>query len=49
MYGKYYIEMNETFDFYDAQGNYEYYDRYKTYTIIVDDYGAFKISNIKIH
>lgn len=47
--GKYYIEMNETFDFYDAQGNYEYYDRYKTYTIIVDDYGAFKISNIKIH
>ncbi|MGE7114885.1 trypsin-like peptidase domain-containing protein [Lysinibacillus sp. NPDC047702] len=47
--GKYYIDMNETFDFYDAQGNYEYYDRYKTYTIVVDDYGAFKISNIKIY
>lgn len=47
--GQYYVDMNETFDFYDAQGNYQFYDRYKTYTVITDDYGAYKIANIKIH
>ncbi|MGN4123965.1 trypsin-like peptidase domain-containing protein [Lysinibacillus sphaericus] len=47
--GKYFVQMNETFDFYDAQGNYQYYDKYKTYTITTDKYGAFKISHIKIH
>lgn len=47
--GQYFVDMNETFDFYDAQGNYQFYDRYKTYTVITDDYGAFKISHITIH
>ena len=47
--GQYYVDMNETFDFYDAQGHYQFYDRYKTYTVITDDYGAYKIANIKIH
>ncbi|MFJ7736707.1 trypsin-like peptidase domain-containing protein [Lysinibacillus sp. NPDC097287] len=47
--GQYYVEMNETFDFYDTQNNYQYYDRYKTYTVTTDEYGAFKISKIDIH
>ncbi|MFJ7953090.1 trypsin-like peptidase domain-containing protein [Lysinibacillus sp. NPDC096418] len=47
--GNYLVYMNETFDFYNAQGDYQYYDRYKTYTITTDSNGAFKISNIKIH
>ena len=47
--GQYFVDMNETFDFYNAQGNYQFYDRYKTYTVITDDYGAFKISHITIH
>lgn len=47
--GQYFVDMNETFDFYDAQGNYQFYNRYKTYTVITDDYGAFKISHITIH
>ncbi len=47
--GQYYVDMNETFDFYDAQGNYQFYDRYKSYTVITDEYGAYKIATIKIH
>lgn len=47
--GQYFVQMNEQFDFYSANGDYEYYDRYKTYTISLDDYGAFKISSIAIH
>ena len=47
--GVYYVYMNETFDFYSASGDYENFDRYKTYTVVEDEYGAFKISRIKIH
>ena len=47
--GQYYVYMNERFDFYSANGEYEYYDRYKTYTITLDTYGAYKISSITIH
>ena len=46
--GNYYVDMNETFDFYSSTGDYEYYDRYKTYTVIIDEYGAFKIADIHI-
>lgn len=41
--------MNETFDFYSEDGEYEYFDRYKTYTVVEDEYGAFKITDIAIH
>ena len=41
--------MNETYDYYDAQENYPFYDCYKTYTVTIDDYGAFKIAHITIH
>lgn len=47
--GEYLVNMNETFDFYSANGDHEYFDRYKTYTVVVDEYGAFKISHIAIH
>ncbi len=47
--GNYYVDMNETFDFYSGTGDYQYYDRYKTYTVIIDEYGAFKITDIHIH
>lgn len=47
--GVYYVYMNETFDFYSSSGDNEYFDRYKTYTVVEDEYGAFKISRIKIH
>lgn len=47
--GYYLVETNETFDFYSASGDYQYFDRYKTYTVIVDEYGNFKISDITIH
>lgn len=47
--GVYYVETNETFNFYPSSGANEYFDRYKTYTVIVDEYGSFKISNITIH
>lgn len=47
--GEYAVNMNETFDFYSATGDYEHFDRYKTYTVVVDQYGAFKISGISIH
>lgn len=47
--GAYAVNMNETFDFYSATGDYEYFDRYKTYLVVVDEYGAFKISEIHIH
>ncbi|WP_342558656.1 trypsin-like peptidase domain-containing protein [Metasolibacillus sp. FSL K6-0083] len=47
--GKYLVQTNETFDFYSATGDYEYFDRYKTYTVIIDQNEAFKISNISIH
>lgn len=47
--GEYAVDMNETFDFYSATGDYEQFNRYKTYTVVVDQYGAFKISHIKIH
>lgn len=47
--GNYYVDMNETFDFYSGIGDYEYYERYKTYTVIIDEYGAFKIADIHIH
>lgn len=47
--GQYLVQMNEQFDFYSASGEHEYFDRYKTYTITLDDYGAFKISSIDIH
>lgn len=47
--GNYYVDMNETFDFYSGTGDYQYYDRYKTYTVIIDEYGAFKIADIHIH
>lgn len=47
--GQYFVNMNETFDFYSANGDYEFFDRNKTYTVVVDEYGAFKISHIKIH
>ena len=46
--GNYYVDMNETFDFYSSTGDYQYYDRYKTYTVIIDEYGAFKIADIHI-
>ena len=47
--GKYLVYMNETFDFYSGTGDYQFYDRYKTYTVIIDEDGAFKISSIQIH
>lgn len=47
--GEYAVSMNEVFDFYSASGDYENFNRYKTYTVRVDQYGAFKISHIKIH
>lgn len=47
--GSYLVETNETFDFYSANGDYQYYNRYKTYTVIEDEYGALKISHITIH
>ena len=47
--GNYYVDMNETFDFYSGTGDYQYYDRHKTYTVIIDEYGAFKIADIHIH
>ena len=47
--GNYYVDMNETFDFYSGTGEYQYYERYKTYTVIIDEYGAFKIADIHIH
>ena len=47
--GQYFVSMNEQFDFYSANGEYEYFDRYKTYTISLDQHGAYKISNITIH
>ncbi|MEK3764281.1 MULTISPECIES: trypsin-like peptidase domain-containing protein [unclassified Solibacillus] len=47
--GEYAVNMNETFDFYSASGDYEHFDRYKTYTVVIDQNGAFKISQIKIH
>ncbi|WP_332647578.1 trypsin-like peptidase domain-containing protein [Lysinibacillus sp. 54212] len=47
--GNYFVHMNEKFDFYSGTGDYQFYDRLKTYTVITDDYGAFKIANIQIH
>lgn len=47
--GQYFVQMNEQFDFYSANGEYEYFDRYKTYTISIDRHGAYKISAIAIH
>ena len=47
--GAYYVDTNETFYFYPSSGESEYFDRYKTYTVIVDEYDAFKISKIDIH
>lgn len=47
--GQYYVHTNEKFDFYSINGEHEYYDRYKTYTLIIDNYGAFKITSILIH
>ena len=47
--GNYYVDTNETFDFYSSAGDYQYYERYKTYTVIIDEYGAFKIADIYIH
>lgn len=47
--GQYFVYMNEIFDFYSANGEYEYFDRYKTYTITKDNNGVYKISSIDIH
>ena len=47
--GNYYVDMNGTLEFYSDTGDYQYDDRYKTYTVIVDEYGTFKIADIHIH
>ena len=47
--GNYYVSTHETFDFYSATGDYEYYDRSKTYTVNIDSYGMFQITEIDIH
>ena len=47
--GNYYVDMNETLEFYSDTGDYQYDDRYKTYTVIVDEDGTFKIADIHIH
>lgn len=47
--GVYYVNTNETFYFYPSSGPEEYFDRYKTYTVIADEYVGFQIAAIDIH
>lgn len=39
----------ETFDFMNAAGDWTFYERAKEYTIVIDEYGAYKITDIYIY
>ncbi|MBT2581559.1 trypsin-like peptidase domain-containing protein [Planococcus sp. ISL-109] len=40
------VQTNEAFEFKDAQGNWSLQERSKVYTIVMDDYGFFYVSDI---
>jgi len=39
----------ETFDFMNAAGEWTFYERTKEYTVVMDEYGAYKITDIYIY
>lgn len=43
------IGTYETFDFMNAAGDWTFYERAKEYTIAIDEYGAYKITDIYIY
>lgn len=43
------VSTNEQFDFYNASGEYLYYDRYKDYTVILTEDGYYQITDIYIY
>ncbi|TSI10668.1 trypsin-like peptidase domain-containing protein [Lysinibacillus sp. BW-2-10] len=50
MYGDYaVVSTNEQFNFYNGTGEEKYYDRYKEYTVLINEEGYYQISEIYIY
>lgn len=47
--GIYYVDMNETYNMYDVNGEVQFFDQTKTYYVVADEYGAFKITKIETY